>query len=226
MSEKHILAALSFLIVGLVIFAPSGAFKLREFIRGTQPNPNDFEAEVAVLKMELARRNIIESQSSSSKDKLVAGEVYSRYPFGLKNEFLLNVGEENGIKKGQPALFKGIFVGWITKIFDKSSLIQTLFDVRTKLAVRIGNQGADGLLVGGNEPRITLITKDFNVAKGDVVYLAAPALPFGIPLGELKDTPKDSEDNLFKEALLYLPYEFGSIRVLQIMSDYVPPGFF
>jgi cell shape-determining protein MreC len=152
------------------------------------------------------------------------GEVYSRYPFGLKSEFLVNVGEADGVRAGQPALSGGVFVGSVVKAFARAALVQTLFDARAKYPVRIGKKGVDALLVGGGEPRLTLIANAAVLAEGDAVYTASPSLPFGLSVGVV-GTVREGRDGLFREAEIALPYNPAEVRAVEIMTEYEPPSF-
>ena len=221
MSEKHVLVLLTLVFMGLLFLRPQSGFSLRSFFDGSSPPAEDLAAEVAVLRAEVDRERLLREQLATSTWRGVPAEVYSEYPFGLKHELLVNLGEEEGARVGQPALFRKMFVGRITKVFPHTSVIETLFDVRAKYPVRVGAQGVNALLVGGGEPHLTLIANDAKVEEKGSVYTASPTLPYGLNVGVV-GTLHVSRDGLFKEAAVQFPYNIGEIRVLDVLISYVP----
>lgn len=220
MSEKYILGTLTILILGLAVLRPQSAFTLRQFLE-ERGEAGGAEAELTALKAEVARGTLVREQEASSISRGKTAEVYSEYPFGMKNEFLVNIGGRDGVKAGQPALFHGVFVGRVSKVFPQAALVETLFDTRTKYPVRVGVKGVDALLVGGNEPRLTLISNDAVLDPGEAIYLAAPSLPYGLGVGDTGQT-QPTRDGLFKETQVHMPYNPGEIRVVQIPTDWDP----
>lgn len=144
--------------------------------------------------------------------------VYSQYPLNLKNQLSIAAGTADGVKEGDVALTNGYLVGIVEKSFEHSALVQTVFDKRFQAPVRIGTAGADALLRGGNEPELTLIPADAAVSEGDVVYAAANGMPYGISIGSLQGL-HDSEDRVFREAVLSVPYAAGDLEELTIVPS-------
>jgi rod shape-determining protein MreC len=145
--------------------------------------------------------------------------VYSRYPFAFKDELSVDAGSDQGVGVGAAAVFDGVLVGKVSKTYSSTSLIQTLFDPRMKVAVRVGKGAVDALLQGGLEPRLTLISKNAKIAKGDVVYSADYSAPYGISIGTVGDVAL-SPDNLFQEASVSFPYDLNTVRTLDIIMDW------
>lgn len=221
MSEKHVFIFLTLVFVGLLFLRPQSGFSLRSFLTGVSSHSEELAAEVAVLKAEVDREGLLREQLASSTWRGVLAEVYSEYPFGLKDELLVNLGEAEGARVGQPVLFRSIFVGRVTKVFPHASVVGTLFDVRAKYPVRVGSKGVNALLVGGGDPRLTLIANDAKVEEKSSVSMAAPGLPYGLGVGSVGSV-HTSRDGLFKEAEVQFPYNIGEIRVLEILTHYVP----
>ncbi|MDO8516321.1 MAG: rod shape-determining protein MreC [bacterium] len=153
----------------------------------------------------------------------VRANVYSRYPFNLKDILTLSAGTRDGVTVGAAIVMPahatgtaGIFIGLISKTSDFTSEAQTVFDPSLKLPVRIGRSGAQALLTGGLTPMLTLIGKDAKIQEGDIVYSAVSGVPYGLAVG-YAGTAVVSEDQIFKEAPLELPFSFGDIEVVEIL---------
>lgn len=148
-----------------------------------------------------------------STEKFVAADVYSRYPLNLKDEFLAGAGSNEGVKLGGAAIWNGILVGRVKQVAEETSLIQTIFDPNFSLAVRIGKSGADSLLKGGVEPKLTLIPKNSASSGGETVYSASGELPFGLVLG-VSALPAVTPQSVFAEASLVLSYSPSDLRYI------------
>ena len=223
---------ISIILLLVAVFAyPVMGFKLREafmVVKPTAEEYNNLVRENIALKTAVALRaqmpEVLRAQGNS-----VYAFVYSRYPFNVKNELLVDAGRARGVAEGDMALIpydapartepkiQGSFLGVVKEVREATSIVQTIFDARFERAVRIGSEGVDALISGGNEPRVTLIPKRASVEKGTIVYAASPDLPYGIPIGTLEEIVPSS-DALFREAKLSLGYEANEIKVLRIVS--------
>jgi hypothetical protein len=142
--------------------------------------------------------------------------VYSRYPFNLKNEVLIAAGKNDGIKEGDAALFEGSIFGSVEKVFSDTALVETIFDSRFKISVRIGTQATDALLVGGSNPALTLIPATAPANENDQVYSAGEGWPYGTTLGALHDA-QSSENSLYKNGSLRVFYNPASVSQVTIV---------
>lgn len=143
--------------------------------------------------------------------------VYSRYPFNIKNEVLVNAGSNQGIKPGQVALHKGFYVGKVKTVYSDSALIETIFDSRIETAVRVGDEATDALLKGGDEPKLTLIPKNSEISNGEVIYSAAQDIPYGMPIGQVREY-RLRDGAPFGEAIIRFSYSPSEMNVLEIIK--------
>lgn len=150
----------------------------------------------------------------AEKNMLVA-DVYSRYPFNFKNELLADAGVGDSVKKNGAAIFEGMLVGKIVEVREQAAVVQTVFDPGFSIPVRIGKSRTDALLVGGVEPKLTMIPKNSDVNPGDLVYSASADFDYGLLLGTA-GTPAISGTNVFSEAPLILGYNPSDIRYLSL----------
>ena len=221
-NNKLILGIIIVILVILIFFVPSYGWQLRNVLSPSirsgegQTDSSSTIAENMALKAQLAQLQIIQSQlPASSAANYIRGMVYSRYPFNFKNEILVNIGSGNGIKIGAAVLFQGILIGQVQKVFPNYSVVQTVFDNSLKMPVRVGSQGTDGLLQGSAYPTVGSISKSSLISIADVVYSAAPGLPYGLPIGTVSAT-STSVDSLFQQATLNFSYDINSIQTVFI----------
>lgn len=221
--ERWLLGILTLLLTALIFLPSPSLLEFKKFLgsRGEEVINSPILENVA-LKSELMRLEEIKRQPGEWSSKYLSASIYSRYPFNLKNEFLINIGMNLGLKGGEAVLVQKLLVGQVDKVFENTALVRTVFDERWKEAVRIGGGGIDALLEGGNIPKATLIVKDAKISEGDIVYNTSPEFPYSLPIAEVKEI-RISKDQIFKEAVLEFGYDLGQIRVVSILENYVPP---
>jgi rod shape-determining protein MreC len=168
-----------------------------------------------VLQAQIAQLQAITAQVPQIQANMIPAMVYSQYPFGFKNELLVNAGAREGVATGSAATYRGVFIGVTTQVFADSAVVQTIFDPNFKMAVRIGESGTDALIVGGALPIANSIAKGGPIAPGDIVYTAAPGIPYGSPVAVISAT-STSADNLFENATLKFAYDINQIQSIMI----------
>jgi cell shape-determining protein MreC len=234
--KEPIALVISIILLLLAIFAyPLAGAPIREAMTASAPaheEYNELVRENIALKSSGVLQGMIPDALRTTKNSVYAF-VYSRYPFNYKNELLVDAGTNRGITVGDFAIVptaslssatasdgslrvRGNFLGVVEKTFEDSAVVRTIFDADFERAVRIGSAGIDALISGGDDPKATLIPKRAQIAKGDIVYASSPDLPYGIPIGTVKEIVM-SEDGLFREAKLNLGYDVNEIKVLQIV---------
>ena len=84
------------------------------------------------------------------------------------------------------------------------------------MPVRVGPSLRDALLIGGQNPRLTLIDKNDLVQKGDQVISAKKEFPYGISIGEVGEV-NNLVAHSFQEAELVLPYTMRDLREVAVI---------
>ncbi|MEK7590265.1 MAG: rod shape-determining protein MreC [Patescibacteria group bacterium] len=155
----------------------------------------------------------VDNEFSETSGKV---KVFSTYPFNHKAEITINVGTDNNVKEGAVVTVDGRFLlGKAVKIFSSYSVVQTIFDVSWKMPVRVGKTGVDALLIGGLEPRLTMIALNKPVSTGESIYSAGVGFPYGLEIGKIKDVIEEPT-GIFKETTIELPYNFNELREVVI----------
>ncbi len=204
----------------LFAFKQSYGFRLRTMLApssmatGAADTPA-LIAENERLKAELAELQNIKSQLPPKSEKSLEAIVYSRYPLNFKSELLVNAGTREKVSKDKAVTFEGLLIGKVSEVFEETALVQTVFDERFQLAVRIGKNGAQALLRGGSFPTLDLISPSETIQPGDIVYSAGADFAYGLPVAEIKEV-RVSDDKLFQIATLNIPYDIGRISAVSI----------
>ena len=215
--DLWILSALIVILAFFVIFRPSYGWWLKSFFEPKMgvKTEADLRLENENLKAEIAKLNLLKSQVPERTPGYFSAMVYSKYPFNFKNQFLVNIGKNEGVAPGAPVLFGGVLVGKVITVFDDSALAQTVFDEGFQLSVGIGNSGARALFKGGSLPKLSLISLSGSVGVGDAVYSVSPDFPYGVAIAEV-DKVNLSNDRLFREAPLKFSYDLNEIKAVLV----------
>jgi len=169
----------------------------------------------------LAQMQMLQSSSSKSQAlsaNYLTAKVFSTYPFNIKNQITVNIGTKQGVKKMMTATVgENILLGQVTEVFENYSIVQTIFDSSWQLPIRIGQSEVDGLFQGGNEPKVTLVSKDTLIQAGDVVYSSSREFPYGLKVGEVSEI-KETSAGVFKEVVLKIPFNVSELREVNILK--------
>jgi rod shape-determining protein MreC len=213
-----------YLLIILIAFLLGGIYLTNFFIKKERffDENSRLKQENENLKAQIqkSQSSIINCSSSIAygPSLLITAKVFSTYPFNVKNKITVNVGKKQDIKEMMVvAVGENLLVGQVVEIFENYSVIRTVFDPEWQLPVRIGREEVNGLLKGGNEPKVTLIEKEKAIQLGDIVYSASQEFLYGLKIGEVGEI-KETSAGVFKEAVLKIPFNVGELREVQILK--------
>ncbi len=210
MIRRYFLIILIIIIAGTAYFADFFIKKEREKTENIS-----LKQENRQLLAQIQKNHLFITDKNET-DNFRAVRVFSTYPFNIKNTITISGGKNDGIEENMTAtLGQDIFIGKVSKVFDDYSIVQTVFDPSWQMPVRIGISEVDGLLEGGNEPRVSLIEKSKPCIIGDVVYSASKDFSYGLKIGEVFSI-KENPGGVFKEAVLKIPFNISELREINI----------
>jgi cell shape-determining protein MreC len=223
---KWIFVILILGFVGLIVFEPQIGFRVRNFLSEEDGSNGTHQLilENQILKAELASLKNNQIDFPKDSGEYLKAMVFVRYPFGQKNEILVDAGFKKGVKKDKPVFVlvgdsigaeTSVLLGRVVEVFDDYSLVQTIFDRGWQSTVKIGKSGSSAFLKGSFSPKLSLIEKDAPVKPKDVVYSVDPTLPYGVVIGEIQKT-SFSSDQVFQEAELGFGYDITKVDLVFI----------
>lgn len=156
--------------------------------------------------------------------QFVLGEVIARSPLNFSQSFLINQGETNGLKNGQPVIWGArVLVGEISEVKERISRVRSLNDSEFRAAVFIGEKRVEGLVRGnGLEPiKIDLVPNQFEINIGDRVITSGldAKFPRGLYLGDVKNVKK-IEGRTFQEIELEPALNWKEIKEVLVIIGY------
>ncbi len=179
----------------------------------------DAQLENQSLRAELESARSRPGIITEGRTNYLRAPIYSSYPLNNAGLLLIAAGEAEGVANGMLVLAApGVFLGEVTKTYARSAEVRTLYDSGWELPVKIGREKIDSLLIGGHEPALTLISKKKPALMGMEVFTAYKQYPYGLLVGELGELT-DSDQNLFQEAPLKIPYQIGELNEVYILQQ-------
>jgi len=176
------------------------------------------EKEAALLKENSALREQIRLQGIQFKNEdfqsayiLTEIRVIGNDNFLDSPLLYLFGGKDNGLRDGLPVVNEtGVMVGKVTQSQAKMALVTLTPNHSSRLGARIAGTDWNGILEGNRDLRAVLemLPLDSQVKEGDQVVTdnQDPDIPAGILLGTVA-TVRESDNHLFKEAILDLPFD-------------------
>jgi len=157
---------------------------------------------------------------------LIPANVVGRSTEEGKNYLTLEVGENNNIQVGDPVVSGNGLVGTTIAVSGNFCLVRTLLDVDSRIAARLLNASADGIIVAGKFGGLSMknVSRRYAVVKGDIVETSSLSslVPPGIVIGSVSNTV-DEVGNIFKEIEVQPAVNFSSISAAFVMQYNRPP---
>ncbi len=161
-----------------------------------------------------------------SRTPLVPADVVGRSTEGGRYFVTLDAGSANGIKVGDPVVTGTGLVGIVSEVSEDFSLVRTLLDVDSRIAARLINASADGLIVAGDFGQLAMknVSRRYTVSAGDIVETSSLSslVPPGIPIG-MVTAASDEPSNIFKKIDVEPAVNFSSISAAFVMQYVHPP---
>lgn len=137
----------------------------------------------------------------------VSAQIIAKSISRSVNRFVLNVGEQEGIRLGSPVIsHDGIFVGKIIELSSHSSTVSSVTDPSQSIAVSLLNESrtigvASGII--GDLIQIDYIPVDEHIQANDLVVTSGleAHIPSGLLVG-LVNTVRQEADSPFKQAIV------------------------
>ncbi len=221
MTRKFAFGLLLLLLLTLFLFSSfflNSKNNLTSFLNNFSGSISEPSNERKIAELEKENQSLKFQLLGQKVRKANTVKVYSAYPFNNRGEVTIAAGATSGLKIGSAITYgDNVLVGKITKIFDSTSVVTTIFDPSWKSAVRIGEKEIDALLQGGNEITVTLIPADADIHEGELVVTASDDLPYGLGVGVIKNI-RTAPGGAFKEGVLEPSFQFKQLKDVNIYN--------
>lgn len=153
---------------------------------------------------------------------LEAGFVIAQDPQGLGNYFLIDKGENAGIKTGMPVIVSnGILVGRVTESYSRAAKITLITDPSSAINAEAQDSGARGIVKGeyGLGLKMDMISQAEVLSEGDTVISSGLGgnIPRGLTIGKIGQVGQ-SPDKLFQEASVVPVVDVSKLRIVFVVK--------
>lgn len=157
-----------------------------------------------------------------SEFDLESSFVISQDPQGLGNFFLIDKGENAGIKTGMAAIISnGILVGQITESYANTAKVTLITDPSSAINAEVQKTGAKGIVNGeyGLGLRMGMISQKEVLSEGDTVIASGLGgkIPRGLTIGKIGQIGQ-SPDKLFQVASVVPAIDVSGLRTVFIIK--------
>lgn len=187
-------------------------------------NREDYIAKMSLLsdENETLRRQL--GFLSKTKFTYASADVVGRNLEQIGSTLIINRGQNDGIKKGQPVIIEdGIFIGKIARSEDNMAVIQLLNDGQSKVAATIvNNEKSIGIVEGGYgiSIRMNFIPQQEAISPGDIVVTSGleQNIPRGLVIGTIEAVEKEAYQP-FQRAVLTTRAKLDQITLATVIIE-------
>jgi len=189
------------------------------------------QQEVLTLRQQLAETDSVSQENQTLRKELGVTGVTRAIPKSLAHIVLLgndpldrtasiDLGSNQGVKEGQPAVSQGFLVGRVIAVRPTSAVIRFVTSQNSRIQVWDSQTQEKGLLEGdGNIVYLTDVTQGAKIASTDTVETSGlgGSLPQGILIGEIGSTVSHKSD-LSQKFTVKLAQDPSSLETLFILQ--------
>jgi rod shape-determining protein MreC len=201
--------------------------QLRQTNKDLEAQVEELTADLVELE-EIKRENeILREELDFSLEKDFVQEpalIIGREPAFAVKSLIINKGDSNGIKTGQPVISStGHLVGRISDVWFGSARVKLITDSESVVNAMVQQSRATGLVHGEHGLGLFMdtIEKDSTVQKGDTVITSGLGgrFPKGLAVGVIEEV-HESPNGLFQEGFVLPLVSFDDLEMLFIITDY------
>lgn len=182
-------------------------------VKSLSKKNEDVMAENNDLKLKLLEMNRVIAENDSLKEMLNIGKSYQHFNIKMANiiyrehdnwsqTFTLDIGSNQGIKKGQAVVHTEGLVGYISDVSEDKSVVVTILDPTSSVSVNISTINEPAILKGdlslksNNRLKLTFIPISAQISISDMLYTSGlgSMYPSSIPVGKVIEIVNGKND--------------------------------
>ncbi len=179
------------------------------------------ESQIEELRNEnqILKKQIGFVENSANKE-LIPAKIIQREPITFLDSIVVNRGENDGVKIGQPVVSEGALVGRVSELFPGESKITLITSKNSIIQAMLQKSRNLGVLKGGISG-ITLenIPQDIEVAPSELVVTSGlgGGIDSGILIGEVRGE-RSSRAEIFKTLNIQPTVDFNRLELVFILK--------
>lgn len=188
------------------------------------------QAEVARLREEAARQEelerLLETRSALEGHTFATASVIARDPSNLRRRVAIDVGREDGVRKGMPVITQGsTLVGTISQVEDGHAWVTLVSDVDSAVSSLLLESRAEGVVTGSYSRELTMdfVEQNATVNEGDTVLTSGlnGTYPKDLVIGKVTRVSVNRQE-LFRSVTVEPLASLSRLETVLVMTSFVP----
>ena len=218
-----------YLTIRDIASAPSDVVSLQNRNSQLEAEISGLQTQVIQLQQQLKDTEVlaalVDFSQSNPESVYKAASVVGRDPSPFLHYVIINVGSNDGIRRGMPVVTNQGLVGRIDAVIADASRVQLVTDPSSAVNVRLQNADTDALLVGSvtGDVSLEMISQDIEVQEGDVVLTSGLGgdYPADLLVGQLINLRKRDYE-LFQQATVQSTVDFARLEIVLVITNFKP----
>ncbi len=218
-----------YLTIRDIVSAPSDVVSLQQRNAQLESEISGLQTQVIQLQQQLTDTQVlaalVDFSQSNPESIYKAASVIGRDPSPFLHYIIINVGSNDGIRRGMPVVTNQGLIGRVDAVIADASRVQLVTDPSSAVNVRLQNADTDALLVGSvtGDLALEMISQDVDVQEGDVVLTSGLGgnYPPDLLVGQLLNLRKRDYE-LFQGASLQSTVDFSRLEIVLVIMNFKP----
>jgi len=196
----------------------------------------ELEAEVARLQTQVIelQQQVTETQilsalvdfaRASPENTYKAATVIGRDPSPFLSYVIINVGSNDGIRRGMPIVTERGLVGRVGAVTADAARVQLITDPASAVNVSLQNSKTEAMLIGSitGDLSLDMISQDVTVQPGDIVLTSGlgGGYPANLLVGQVVSVRK-LDYELFQQAAVQPIVNFDQLQFVLVITNFKP----
>lgn len=218
-----------YLTVRDIVSAPNDVISLQNRNAQLEAEISGLQTQVIQLQQQLKDTEVlaalVDFSQSNPESVYKAASVIGRDPSPFLHYIIINIGSNDGVRRGMPVVTNQGLVGRIDTVIADASRVQLVTDPSSAVNVRLQNADTDALLTGSvtGDLALEMISQDVDVLEGDVVLTSGLGgdYPTDLLVGQLINLRKRDYE-LFQQASLQSTVDFARLEIVLVIMNFKP----
>lgn len=218
-----------FLAIQDFFTVPRDVASLRERNAALEAEVARLQGQVITLQQEASQVEIlaalVDFSRTNPESAYKAAEVIGRDPSPFLHYVIINVGSNDGIRRGMPVVTDKGLVGRVEAVIADAARVQLITDPAVSVNVRLQNAKTEAVLSGSvtGDISLDLISQDVTVEPGDVVLTSGlgGGYPPDLLVGQVVSVRKRDYE-LFQQASVQPNVDFSRLQIVLVVTNFRP----
>ncbi len=218
-----------FLAVQEFLTVPRDVATLRQENAALRAEISSLQTQIIDLKQQVAETQtlaaLVSFSRSNPESTYRAASVIGRDPSPFLQYIIIDVGANDGIRRGMPVVTNQGLVGRVDAVIGNAARVQLITDPASAVNVRLQNAETDAMLLGSvsGDVIVDMISQDAVVKPGDVVVTSGlgGGYPADLLVGQVLNVRKREAD-LFQQATVQPVVDFSRLDIVLVIVNFRP----